>query len=94
MSKITGKFQITLPKRLADAYGIKVGDDVELIAAGETISIVPARAATTAMTAQERLRHFDLATQRQRTRERTRALAPAKSRGWTRKELYTRGRAR
>jgi len=46
------------------------------------------------MTAQERLRHFDRATQRQRARERMRTHAAAKNRGWTREEPYTRGRAR
>ena len=94
MSKITGKFQITLPKRLADEYGIKVGDDVELIAAGEAISIIPPRAASTTVTTEERLRHFDRATERQSARQRARPLAPAKNRGWSREELYTRGRAR
>lgn len=94
MSKITGKFQITLPKRLVDAYGIKVGDEVDLVAAGEAISIVPSRAASAAVSAQERLRHFDQATQRQRARERSRTGGTAKSRGWTREELYTRGRTR
>ena len=48
MSKITGKFQITLPKRLVDTYGIKVGDDVDLLPAGDSISLVPAGRAKTA----------------------------------------------
>ena len=39
MSKVTGKFQITLPKRLVDTYGIKVGDEVVLLPAGESISL-------------------------------------------------------
>lgn len=41
MSKITGKFQITLPKRLVATYGIKVGDDVDLLPAGDSISSCP-----------------------------------------------------
>ena len=32
MSKRTGKFQIALPKRLVETYGIQVGDQVELSA--------------------------------------------------------------
>lgn len=94
MSKITGKFQITLPKRLVDQYGFKVGDDVELIAAGEGVCILPAHRGGTAMSPDEKLRHFDLATRRQRARERARPLPTAKHRGWTREDLYTRGRTR
>ena len=95
MSKITGKFQITLPKRLVDTYGIKVGDDVDLVPAGDSISLVPAgRAKTAAASPQERLRYFDRATDRQRRREGTRTLKSARDRGWTREELYTRGRPR
>jgi len=95
MSKITGKFQITLPKRLVDTYGIKVGDDVDLLPAGDRITLVPARRAKTAgATFQERLRYFDRATDRQRKREGKRTLKSEKDRGWTREELYTRGRPR
>lgn len=95
MSKITGKFQITLPKRLVDSYGIKVGDDVDLLPSGDSICLVPARRAkTAAATPQERLSYFDRATERQRKREGTRTLKSGKDRGWTREELYTRGRPR
>ena len=95
MSKITGKFQITLPKRLVDAYGIKIGDDVDLVAAGDSISLVPARRAKAAAASpQERLLYFDRATDRQRKRGRTRTLESEKDRGWTREEIYTRGRPR
>ena len=94
MTKVTGKFQITLPKRLVEAFGIRVGDEVELIPSGDRISIVPAHMATTASTPAERLGHFDEATRRQRVRERAQAVAPGKTRGWSRDELYTRGRPR
>jgi hypothetical protein len=42
---------------------------------------------------EDRLGHFDRATTRQRTRERSRSLARTRSRGWTRAELYSRGRS-
>ena len=96
MTTVTGKYQITLPKRLVDAYGIKVGDEVDLVAAGEMISIVPARAARSMLTPEERLKLFDQATRRQKMRRRENpdaAGAPA-DRGWTREELYQRGRPR
>ncbi len=93
MSKITGKFQLTLPKRLVDAYGIKVGDEVDLLPAGATISLVPERCSKASATDPgERLRYFDRATERQRKRDGKRSLKLQKDRGWTREELYKRGR--
>ena len=95
MSKITGKFQLTLPKRLVDTYGIKVGDEVDLLPAGDKISLMLARhPKTNAASPEERLRYFDRATQRQRKREGKRTLKLEKDRGWSREELYTRGRSR
>jgi AbrB family looped-hinge helix DNA binding protein len=91
MSKITGKFQITLPKRLVDQYGIKIGDEVELTASGDAISLIAKRRTGASASSQQQVHHFDLATQRQRTRERARPLAPAKRRGWKREDLYIRG---
>jgi len=93
MTRVTGKFQITLPKRLVDAYGIRVGDEVEIVAAGQGISIIPARASK-ALAPQERLRLFDEATRRQSDPKHERPLAPTKDRGWTREDLYDRGRTR
>lgn len=93
VSKITGKFQLTLPKRLVDAYGIKVGDEVDLLPAGDKISLVPERfSKTSAANPEERLRYFDRATERQRKRDGKRSLKSEKDRGWTREELYRRGR--
>ncbi|HET9106326.1 MAG TPA: AbrB/MazE/SpoVT family DNA-binding domain-containing protein [Steroidobacteraceae bacterium] len=94
MTRITGKFQITLPKRLVDAYGIRVGDEVEIVAAGESIAILPAGRAMTALSREERLRQFDEATRRQEARQRETPYDSAQDRGWTREELYGRGRTR
>jgi AbrB family looped-hinge helix DNA binding protein len=95
MSKVTGKFQITLPKRLVEIYDIKVGDKVDLIAAGDSISLVPARRTKIdAANPRQRLLYFDRATERQRKRQRTRRVGSDKDRGWTREELYTRGEPR
>lgn len=94
MSKVTGKLQITLPKRLAEIYGIRVGDEVEIVPAGESIAIVPARAARSMLSTEERLRSFDEASRRLEARARRVARAPAENRGWSRDELYSRGRPR
>ena len=94
MTRVTGKFQITLPKRLVDAFGIRVGDEVELVAAGDAIRIVPASSTRSGLSAQERLRLFDEATQRMTASVKAKKLPPATDRGWTREELYDRGRTR
>jgi bifunctional DNA-binding transcriptional regulator/antitoxin component of YhaV-PrlF toxin-antitoxin module len=94
MTRITGKFQITLPRRLVDAYGMRVGDEVDIVAAGEAIAIVPAGARRTVLSPEERLRHFDAATERQKARKRPRAGARKRDRGWSRDDLYDRGRPR
>ena len=39
MAKVTGKFQITLPKALVDQCGIRVGDELELKSIGQAIQI-------------------------------------------------------
>ncbi|MBW4050202.1 MAG: AbrB/MazE/SpoVT family DNA-binding domain-containing protein [Proteobacteria bacterium] len=94
MTRVTGKFQITLPKRLADAYGIRVGDEIDIVAAGESIAIRPAGAGKAALSSEERLRQFDAATRRQESRQRETRHSPAKDRGWTREDLHTRARPR
>jgi AbrB family looped-hinge helix DNA binding protein len=95
MTKVTGKFQITLPKRLVETYDIKVGDEVDLLPAGDSISLVPAhRTKADVANPRQRLLYFDRATERQRKRERTRIPGSDKDRGWTRAEIYTRGQPR
>lgn len=94
MTKVTGKFQITLPRRLADTYGIRVGDEVELVAAGDVIAIVPPGAAKPLLTVEERLQLFDESTRRIRERAPLPAPSDPEDRGWTRDELYDRGRSR
>ncbi len=94
MTRVTGKLQITLPKRLAETYGIRVGDEVEIVAAGEAISILPPKAVRKLLPLEERLRNFDQATRRQRERNSLHVPAASDDRGWRRDELYTRGTRR
>ena len=91
MSKVTGKFQVTLPKRLVTTYGIKVGDNVEFCADGDRLILRPA--ARKALDRTHRLREFDRATERQHNRQRARPPETARTRGWSREELYSRGRS-
>lgn len=93
MAKVTSKLQVTVPKALAERYGIVPGDDIEWEAAGDVIRVVPARKRP-AYDPAARRRLFDKATERQRERQRARPLEPASERGWTRENLYDAGRAR
>jgi len=94
MAKVTGKFQITLPKALVERCGIRVGDELELRSLGRSIQIDRRTIPDASQLRRDRLAHFDRATMRQRARERTRPLMRTRSRGWTREELYVRGRTR
>jgi AbrB family looped-hinge helix DNA binding protein len=89
MAKITSKYQVTVPKAIADAYGLRPGDRIDFVAAGETIRVVPEGKATVD-DRESRLRLFDRATERI---GRQRRAGKARDRGWTREDLYTRGRA-
>jgi len=93
MAKVTSKLQVTVPKALAQRYHIEPGDEIEWEAAGDVIRVVPPRAKPAGGLV-TRLKVFDQATARQRIREHARPLAAATDRGWTREELYDRGRSR
>ena len=94
MAKITSKYQVTVPKVIAEQYSIRPGDTIDWVAAGDVIRVIPPRRKPASEDRGTRLRLFDQATERQRRR---RAPQPAKQphgRGWTREDLYSRGRSR
>lgn len=95
MARVTSKLQVTIPKRIADRYGIRPGGEIEWLEAGEAIRVLPAAERAQGTDTCERLELFDAATVRQRAREREGVgQAASADRGWSREELYTRGRAR
>ena len=100
MGKVTSKLQVTLPKAIADHFAIRPGDEVEWTVAGQVIRVVPRSTRPPASGEQDgarRLALFDAATARQKARQRAGARTAARSpkaRGWTRDDLYDRGRAR
>jgi AbrB family looped-hinge helix DNA binding protein len=93
VGKVTSKLQVTVPKALADRYGIAPGDEIEWEAAGDVIRVVPPRRSDSRDVA-SRLKLFDESTVRQRDRERRVRATPVATRDWTREELYERGRPR
>ena len=98
MAKVTSKLQVTIPKHIADQYGIAAGDEVEFVPAGDSIRLVPPgrRISRPRLSVEERVRLFDEATARQRLREKELKLpaTPPADRGWRREDLYTRGKPR
>ena len=98
---MTSKLQLTLPKAIADQYGIRPGDELQWVPAGEVIRVIPGRAGKLVeleRTPEERVDLFDRATERQRRREviskkKVSRSATSGGRGWTREDLYHRGRA-
>lgn len=92
MSKVTSKLQVTIPKAIAERHGIRPGDEISWQSAGDVIRIAtgaPARPDTI----EDRVELFDRATERQAERNRMRRPVGEGERGWTREELYIRGRA-
>lgn len=94
MAKVTSKLQITIPKRIAEQYGISPGDEIEFVPSAEGVRLVPAGSRVQArLTREERLRLLDAAAARQREREKGMSL-PDSGRSWKREDLYTRGQPR
>jgi AbrB family looped-hinge helix DNA binding protein len=95
MSKVTSKLQVTIPKTVAEAHGIRPGSDVHFQSAGDVIRVTTtAPAAGAQELVQDRLAAFDAATERQRVRNeafRRRRAGRAAARGWKREDLYDRG---
>ena len=90
---MTSKLQVTLPKRLASELGIQPGDDIEWSEAAGAIRITPVKGKNK-VDLKRRVELFDHATKRQQARDKKhkKSKKPAKK-GWTREELYRRGRA-
>lgn len=94
MAKVTSKYQVTVPKRIAEEYHIHPGDDIDWVAAGEVIRVIPPGKQVATGGRESQLRWFDQATERQRKRPPARAPRQPLDRGWKREDLYGRGRSR
>lgn len=91
MSKVTSKLQVSIPKVLADKFGIRPGDDLQWEGADQTLRVRLAASTRGGFSRADKLALFDATTRRQSQREASRQVAKATKRGWTREELYTRG---
>ena len=96
---MTSKLQLTVPKAIADKYGIRPGDELEWSPAGDSIRVQLARMKRKTgmqLNAKERLALFDENT-KWLDEMHSEGLRQAKgqgvritreNRGWTREELY------
>jgi AbrB family looped-hinge helix DNA binding protein len=93
MAKITSKLQVTVPKAIADRFGIRPGDEIEFLPGDGNLRILLSSDKELRQV-EDRLKLFDQATGRQREREGRprRVESSATDRGWTRESLYDRGR--
>ena len=91
---MTSKLQVTVPKAIADEYRIKPGDDILWVASGDTVRVVLPRARPRQESVATKLRLFDLGTERQSRRQQGARVEKTASRGWSREDLYDRGRSR
>jgi len=99
MAKVTTKLQVTVPKAIAEQYGIHPGDDIEWVPAGEAVRVHKKTRRPPGPVGGDiarRLEFFDLATERQHTRQKKARRTPAKTRdrGWRREDVYERGHPR
>ena len=92
MARVTSKLQVTIPKAVADRYAIEPGAEIVFEPAGDVIRVVPARRVV--RDPRERVKLFEQVLLRQREREAGRAFPEVQERGWTREDLYDRGRTR
>src|SRR3989442_9644048 len=87
MAKVTSKYQVTVPKKIAERYSIRPGDDIDWVAAGEVIRVIPPAKQVIAENRDSQLRLFDQATERQRKRPSARRATRPRERGWRREDL-------
>lgn len=95
MSKVTSKLQVTLPRAVARAHGIRPGSEIVFESAGEVIRVHPGAGCgskpAVGAPREEALRWFDAATRRQAERDGevlARLAGVAAGRGWSRVDLY------
>lgn len=85
MSRVTSKLQVTLPKAIADQYGVAPGADLVFEPAGDSIRVLVARepglTAAYGLSLEDKQALFDAATLRQAVRNRRHRLSLGAAKG-------------
>jgi len=89
MAEVTSKYQVTVPRAIADKYKTRPGDDINWVAAGEVIRVIPPGGKSSARRSSFQAQLFDQAAERHRRRPLARKTQRPRDRGWTREDLYT-----
>ena len=76
-----------MPNKIVDSYAIRPGDEIDWVAAGDVIRVIPAGRSGVAHDRESQLRLFDQATERLRNRSATQQQVETLDRGWSRKDL-------
>ena len=94
MSRVTSKFQVTLPKAIADLHNIQPGTEIQFESAIDCIRILIGKSRST-LPLDEKLRLLGEARTRQQLRNKNfhRTANPV-PRGWKRDDLYQRRKRR
>jgi len=93
---VTSKLQLTVPKAIADKYGIRPGDELEWSPAGDGIRVRLKKGQKPEANAAERLALFDentewlneLQSEELRRSKENGTRITRENRSWTREELY------
>ena len=94
MAKVTSKLQLTIPKALADAHAIRAGSEVQFESATDCIRLTVGKPRV-GLPTDEKLRLLRESWEQQKARNaRLKNLTPSHERGWTREEIYDRGKPR
>jgi len=93
MAKVTSKYQVTVPKTIAEKYNIHPGDHIDWVPSGEVIRVVPPGSQPVREDREFQLALFDRATERHRRRPSPGKKPEVRGRGWRREDLYERGRS-
>jgi AbrB family looped-hinge helix DNA binding protein len=93
MAKVTSKYQVTVPRKIAEKYHIRPGDDIDWVPAGEVIRVVPPAKLAAPQGRESQLHWFDQATERHRKRRSALLEGKPRDRGSKREDLYGRGRS-
>jgi AbrB family looped-hinge helix DNA binding protein len=89
---VTSKLQVTIPKAIAERYGIEPGDEIDWLPAGEAIRVVARSDRDRGADRERRLGLFDRATDRVHLRGKpTQGASTVPDRGWRREDLSDRG---
>ena len=98
MPKVTSKLQLTVPKKIADQYGIHPGDELEWIPAGENILVrlIGKARSGQELSKEEKLALFDanlkwldeIQAEQLKEAKAKGTRITRENRGWTREDLY------